>query len=183
MARPRTVDQAAVLDAAERVIGESGAGSLSIGSVAAAAGISKGGVQSAFGSKEGLIAALLSRALEQDDREFSRVLDALSKPDSAIAHLRTTRDADEAAHRRVAGLLAVLLQSPEHLGGVRKWYLKRLGTLRAAASADRTQRLALLAAEGAFYLRFLGLHPLDAAVWTDIFNDLEALLAGASEVR
>src|SRR5690606_31627342 len=53
--RPRTIDRDKVLDAAEAVVMRAGAAGLTIDAVAREAGITKGGVQYAFGSKENLI--------------------------------------------------------------------------------------------------------------------------------
>lgn len=178
MGRPKSVNRNEVLDAAERIVSEEGAGALSIGSVASAAGISKGGVQSTFGTKEGLIVAILDRWIAEDERSFQAALvQTGSPPDPARAHLHTTRAADGSSQTRIASLLAVLVQSPEHLAGVRRWYAERLGRLQADTSAEKMIRIALLAAEGAFLIRFLGLHTIDEATWDGIFQDLDDLIA------
>ena len=41
---------------------------------------------------------------------------------------------------------------------------------------DRSARLAFLATEGAFMLRFFGLLEMDDAQWRGIFEDIEGLL-------
>lgn len=176
MARPRVIDPNVVLDAAERIVAERGAGALSIGAVATAAGISKGGVQSAIGTKEGLIAALLARWMEADDRQFASVREKLGHTMNPVrAHISTTRAADESSLARAASLLAALIQPPAHLVEARAWYARRLGDLTASDERARAERLALLATEGAFFLRFLQLHSIDAATWDDIFADIERL--------
>jgi AcrR family transcriptional regulator len=67
MGRPREHDErtaAALLQAAERMVGESGPDGLSLRGVATAAGTSTRAVYSLFGSKDGLIAALGVRAFD-----------------------------------------------------------------------------------------------------------------------
>ena len=59
--RPRTIDRDKVLDAAEAVVQRTGASGLTIDAVAREAGITKGGVQYCFGSKDSLINAMLQR--------------------------------------------------------------------------------------------------------------------------
>jgi AcrR family transcriptional regulator len=62
MGRRQTIDREKVLAVAEDIVGQRGAAALTIDAVAKAAGITKGGVQSAFGTKEALIAAMLRLA-------------------------------------------------------------------------------------------------------------------------
>ncbi|HEX5656693.1 MAG TPA: TetR/AcrR family transcriptional regulator [Polyangiales bacterium] len=175
MGRKKTVDREQVLDAAERVIAERGAGALSIGAVAEAAGISKGGVQSSFGTKEELVVAMLDRWMDGEQQRFTeRAGDEPTTVGRIRAHLLVTRDDDEASQTRAATLLVALVQSPEHLAHARRWYRKRMGTLLKEQSSRA--RVAFLAAEGAFFLRYLGLVPIDAATWKGIFKDLEASL-------
>ncbi len=52
MGRKRTIDRDWVLTVAERIVGERGASALTIDAVANAAGITKGGVQSSFGTRK-----------------------------------------------------------------------------------------------------------------------------------
>ncbi|UDL93398.1 TetR/AcrR family transcriptional regulator [Lichenihabitans sp. PAMC28606] len=59
-----------ILEAAEAVIGRSGAQRLTMDAVAAEAGISKGGVLHHFRTKEGLIAALVRARLERYVAEY-----------------------------------------------------------------------------------------------------------------
>ena len=73
MGRRRTIDRDHVLAVAEGIVAQRGAAALTIDAVAKAAGISKGGVQSSFGTKEGLIAAMLQYWL-QDYAQRARAL-------------------------------------------------------------------------------------------------------------
>ncbi|GGE21377.1 TetR family transcriptional regulator [Aureimonas endophytica] len=177
MGRRRSIDRDRVLDIAEGIVAEHGAGALTIGAVAEAAGITKGGVQSCFGTKEMLIAAMLERWMAEDDSRFA----ALAGPDPSPrrrlrAHVETTEHYDRLAQTRVASLLATLLQTPEQVAGMRTWYAARLAGLDPDTEEGRRARLAFLAGEGAFHLRFLGLLPIDSREWREIFADIRALL-------
>ena len=52
--RPRTIDRDKVLDAAEDIVMAQGASGLTFDALAKAAGITKGGLQYCFGTKENL---------------------------------------------------------------------------------------------------------------------------------
>ncbi|CAI1250325.1 transcriptional repressor BetI [Serratia liquefaciens] len=58
MGRQRSIDRDKVLDVAEEIVATQGAAGLTIDSVARAMGISKGGVQYCFGSKDAMIDAM-----------------------------------------------------------------------------------------------------------------------------
>ena len=71
MGRTRRIDRDKVLDAAERIVAEEGPSSLTIDAVAKAMGITKGGVQYCFGSKDALVSALLTRWSAEYDAEVA----------------------------------------------------------------------------------------------------------------
>lgn len=176
MGRRNTIDREHVLKAAEALVSEQGSGALTIAAVAEAAGITKGGVQSCFGSKEALIAAMLQRWLTEYELQFAQSLadrtDAISR---VAAHVAVTRDDDAGSQARAAGLLAMLIQHPEHLRDSRDWYTRRIADLDLAKPAERRAMAAFLAAEGAFFLRFLGLLPMDDQLWRSMFEEIAAL--------
>lgn len=179
MGRRKTIDRDHVLDIAEEIVASRGAGALSIGAVAETAGISKGGVQSCFGTKEAMIAAMLDRWMVEDERRFRQIAGPNPSPLERIkAHVEATRSYDEFAQTRVASLLATLLQQPEHVAATSRWYEGRLEGLERDSDEARRAKLAFLANEGAFYLRFLGLLPIDSDEWQAMFADIQDLLAG-----
>ena len=61
MSRPPSIDRGQVLDAAEAIVVQRGAAELTLDAVAQAVGVSKGGIQSCYGTKDKLIAALVQR--------------------------------------------------------------------------------------------------------------------------
>jgi len=175
MGRHKTIDRDEVLNLAERIITERGAGALTIASVAKAAGITKGGVQSCFGTKEALIRALLERWAADEHRSFERELEGKdSVADRVAAHAKVTKSSN-AANERAAGLMIALLQSPQYLDSVRSWYIARMAGLDGRDPDSRRGQLAFLAAEGAFFLRYFGLCEMSESRWNGIFKDIEDL--------
>ncbi|MGP7795552.1 TetR/AcrR family transcriptional regulator [Sphingomonas sp. CLY1604] len=177
MARPRTLDRDQILALAEGLVATEGASALTIGGVAKAAGISKGGIQSLFGDKEGLISAMLRRWMEQDAHIHAKELGSASTfVEKMRAHVASSQAQDDASQTRAAGLLAGLMQSPDRLDGIREWFIQRADGLPGDTLDDRKARLAFFAVEGAFFLRFLGLLPVDDRTWSNIQSDIANLL-------
>lgn len=175
MVRPRTINREHLLDAAEELAAASGAASLTFGGIAAAAGLSKATVQSAFGTREALIEAMLERWLQQEQQRFSRVAGPNPSPETRIrAHIRTAGMESEVAMRRAASILVALAGSEVQSGTAARWYETRIGTLEADTDGARRLRMAFLAAEGAFFLRYLAGLPISDERWRDIFQDLES---------
>src|SRR5215218_1083658 len=148
MARPSRRRE--LLDAAIAVIRRDGAQALTLDAVAAAAGVSKGGVLYHFGTKRALIDGLLDSWL--DDREAQ-----LEGPDFAAAYVRACdmQSAGPEVTTSEFGLLAALIEDPEVLEVARVrlaadglWYSDLLG-IAAPQGEDRRlliERLLALAA-------------------------------------
>lgn len=85
MSRAKTIDENTILDAAEAVIREDGAAGLTIEAVARKAGVSVGGLQYSFRSKDALIAGMFERW----GREYEADLTSLyPKPVNALDEAR-----------------------------------------------------------------------------------------------
>ncbi|MGQ3214184.1 TetR family transcriptional regulator [Shinella sp.] len=174
--RPRSIDRDKVLDAAESIVVESGAAGLSFEAVARAAGITKGGVQYCFGTKENLIRAMIERWGNGFEAEVTAHAGSDRSPRAIIrGHLAASRDSDEAEHSRSAAMMTALLQSPDQVASTRIWYTQRLAELDMENEADRKAVLAFLAGEGAFLLKAFGLIDLTQAQWAALFSDMLAL--------
>ena len=176
--RPRTIDRDKVLDAAEALVIAEGASALSFEAVAKAAGVTKGGVQYAFGTRDNLIGSMITRWENAFDAEVAR----RTGPDPSAramvrAHLATMREAEEADHSRAAVAVTALLQHPDRLSQVRSWYAARLAGLDLAKADERRLATNFLAAEGAFLLKAFGLLPLSETQWKVLFDDMLAATA------
>lgn len=177
MGRPRTIDRGRVLDVAEQIVSRDGATALTFDAVAKASGITKGGLQYCFGTKDDLIAALVDRWLASFDAEVARSTpsDADNVAQARGYVLASTR-IDEATQTKMVGMLVTLLQSPGYLHRARAWYAEWINRFDPGSASERRARTAFLAAEGAFYLRSLGLVEMDQAGWDDVFDDILKLV-------
>lgn len=178
MGRRQTIDREAVLDAAESVVSEHGAVGLTIDAVAKAAGITKGGVQSCFGNKESLIEAMLVRWGVRYDHQVALLKgDSESPVDALKAHLETTHSDTGNSTSRSAVLLSALLQSPDYLGWIKDWYAQRHEEFMSGSEApDQARRVAFLATEGLFFLRYFRLMELSPEEWERNVAAIERLL-------
>lgn len=178
MGRKRTIDRGKVLDAAEAVVSKVGAAALTIDAVAKAAGITKGGVQYCFGTKGALIDAMLERWGEAYDAEVVQLTQGT--PVSPIrAHLEATRKGDESSNAKAASLMSSLIQTPEHLASTRAWYKTRMADFDLSTEAGRRARIAFIATEGIFMLRFFGFMEIGDRDWNAVFDDIQSfVLAG-----
>jgi AcrR family transcriptional regulator len=181
MTRPRTIDRENLLDVAESVLTEHGAIGLSFGAIAAAAGLSKASVQSALGTRESLIEAMLDRWMAQEQLRFNKAAGLIpSAHDLIRAHIQTTAEESDVAMRRMATLLAAMVGSTDQMSRLIEWYASRVGNLNATNEEERRLRTAFLAAEGAFFMRYLIGHAMSDDVWHQIFQDLKQMLHGRS---
>lgn len=178
MGRKPTIDRDQVLALAETIVSEQGAAALTIDAVAKAAGISKGGVQSCFGTKEAMIRAMLDRWLQDYAAKFDQLLkDRLDDlPARVNAHVTLSLGGDPDGTERAAALVAALVQNPEQLEAIRAWYAERFSGLFEAEGWGRPLRVALLATEGAVLLRHFGLATLSDDQWTTLHDDVASLI-------
>lgn len=177
MGRRRTIEPDQVLDAAEKIVRGTGVAGLTIDAVAKAVGITKGGVQSCFGTKDALIDAMLTRWANEFETDIGKLAGPQPTPQAVIrAHIAVTERTDEAESDRAAGLMAALLDTKEHLQRTQEWYGSRLQGLDFSSEEARRLRLAFLANEGAFLLRCFGFLKMSEQEWSDAFVDIKALM-------
>lgn len=175
MARGSKISREDLLAAAERLVQTKGAAALTIGALAVEAGVSKGGVQTMFGTKEALILDLVRHWLDREQVEFRMTLEAQTNADPTMVHIDQTQRLDGASHAKIAALLALASHSPQHAGMAQAWYAERTNGFRADTEAGRQKRLAFLATEGAYFLRFLVGIEFDEATWDEVFRDIRSL--------
>jgi AcrR family transcriptional regulator len=179
MARPRKIDRDVVLDAAEVVVQQVGPTGFSLDAVAKEAGISKGGIQSSFGTKDGLLDAMLERWEQSHEKAIHAHTNAEDRSGARVrAHIRATVNTLEAEKARTAALLSALVQSKGQHAEARKWYASVIGNGKLDANLDRSVRLAFIAAEGLFFLKHFDLVDLPDEIWDEVGQDVLALLAG-----
>ncbi|WP_423357156.1 TetR/AcrR family transcriptional regulator [Pseudomonas citronellolis] len=176
MSKRPVIDRGKVLDAAEGLVMREGVAALSIGEVAKAAGISKGGVQSCFGTKDGLIEAMFNRwKAEFEVAVRDNAPDEAEPLDNLRAHVQLLAASDEALGKRAAAVLAAMLSREELRQRSSDWY-RPLLIQDGDDERSRNARLAFLAAKGAFLLRSFGLMEMSEAEWQAIFREIDTLL-------
>ncbi|WNG41432.1 TetR/AcrR family transcriptional regulator [Archangium minus] len=180
MGRYQAVDRDSVLDAAELIVRTRGIAALTIDAVAKAAGISKGGVQSSFGTKDQLIAAMYARWGTEFEAAIARQAGEEPSPMARLrAYIEVTYRTDKAEGDRAAGMMAALLNAPEHLRQFQQWYASQLDGIDMSTPEGRRARLAFLANEGLFMLRSFGFMKMSEREWREIYADIRGLLDDA----
>jgi len=158
LTRKKEIDRDRVLDAAERVILDSGGRTFTLDAVAERAGISKGGLVYSFATKDGLVRAALEREVSRfQDAVRQRFGDRPVDPfEMVLAHIEEALDEDDAATRKAAFLVTALVHAPDMMEPARRYYRALLDPLLAESGQAHEIRNALLAVEGIFLLRGLG---------------------------
>ena len=179
MGRNPTIDRDRGLDLAEAILLRSGTGALTIEALAKAAGVSKGGIQSRFGTKNALISALMTRWVAEYETEAEALTGEHPTAVEAVhGHVIITQKIDGGSTARAAGMMATLIEEREHLVAANRWYQARFGGLDTDTNEGRRARLALYAIEGAFILRSFGFVRRDEKDWHTTMGDIRALLDG-----
>lgn len=177
MGRQRTIDRDKLLDTIFEIVMEQGAAALTIDSVAKKMGISKGGVQYCFSSKEAMIDAMFEHWEGHYETRFNEVIKNDNLPVTRVkAHIHATHNHDKVSFAKGASLMAALLQTPEYLKSTKEWYHERLEGLDTSTEDGKRARLAFLATEGSFLLRYFGLMDIDDNEWQSIFEDIDSML-------
>lgn len=181
MARPRKIDRDAVLDAAEVVVQRLGPIGFSLDAVANEAGISKGGIQSTFGTKEGLLDAMLERWEQSHENAINAHTDSEDRHGARVrAHIRATVKTPDAEKARNAALLSALVQSKDQHAEARRWYASVIGDGRLDATLEPNVRLAFVAAEGLYLLKHFDIIDLPDEIWDEIGRDILSHLNATS---
>jgi AcrR family transcriptional regulator len=180
MARTRNIDPDRILDAAGAVVMKHGAQALTLDMVAAAAGISKGGLTYTFPSKEALLSALLDRDVER----FRARLEALpeERPVRPYPELRIMLEvfrtkASSAAKRKVGPILAASMHAPGSLKSTRSYLKWMLQKFSPETESGRRARLVFFAAQGLFLLQGFKLLPFTETIRRSVVADFERFLA------
>ncbi|OOG56382.1 TetR/AcrR family transcriptional regulator [Rhodanobacter sp. C03] len=182
MTRKKEIDPDRILDAAEAVILESGGRSFTLDAVAHRAGISKGGLVYTFATKDDLVCAALTRETARFLAAVERRLpSAVVGPfDMVLAHIEAALDNDDASTRTAAFLTTALVHAPEMMEPARAYYRTLLKPLLSKPSESQGVLGALLAVEGVFLLRGLGLAEVSAKEFRSVLlhaRDTVAALA------
>lgn len=173
MGRTPTISRDRLLDLAEEIVRTGGGAALTIGALAQVAGISKGGVQYAFATKDALVRALIDRWTSQFEAMLGDQGDA-DPVDYVLRYITATRLSQQAMNAKMAALLVSYLEDPANLQETRDWYHAIFDRLAGDAPATQAARVAFLAVEGLFLMRINGID--QDGSWTGLLDDVESVL-------
>jgi AcrR family transcriptional regulator len=174
MGRRASIDRDGLLNAAEALVAEQGAGKLTLDAVAERANVSKGGLQYSFPSKDVLIRAMLERMLKELDQSFDQALAAEKNGPSrrARAYVRgSVGDATRPTPLRTA-LLAAVATDPDLLAPQRQAYRDHIDQMVAEGLSIEQAATIVLATDGMWLLGLLGITPFDADEQAKIIDHL-----------
>ncbi|MET3792050.1 TetR/AcrR family transcriptional regulator [Aquamicrobium terrae] len=179
MSRRKKIDRDRLLDLAESIVRERGAAALTVAALARAAGITNGGVQYSFATKEHLLTAMYDRWAEEYDTKVAALAgDDADRRAILRAQIIVAREEeyDPVTRDRTAVMMAVLMQSPEQLERYRKDCTERLDGLDFTREEDRRLLLALMAMEGAFIMRGFGFMTFRDDAWDALGEEIDKIL-------
>jgi len=161
MGRKRVIDQQAVLDAAERVVGRDGAANLTIDAVAREAGVNKASVLYDHKSKQALIEAIVDRAFERDNAHHAGIERQIDAPeDRAIKGriLAASEPPPEEFKAVALNLSAALALDAGLRGKMQQSQAQTIARIEETSPSPRGALLAYLALEGLKFLEHLDFH-------------------------
>lgn len=174
MGRKASISAAKILDTAEDIIIDKGAARLTFENIAHALGITKGGVQYSFASKDAIIEQLINRWINLFDIEMAEHMPENPTPSEYIrAHIKATH-ATVKTSSKGASLMVALLDNSKFKEIARDWYQKRLKALAELSGSEQKRlQVAFWACEGVFLLSSFGLVVDSANDWNDIFTNID----------
>jgi AcrR family transcriptional regulator len=172
-----------LLDAAERVVVESGATHLTLDAVAKSAGVSKGGLLYHFPSKEALLDGMLQRHFHDVDSEVAKRLanraGKTSRADLLRERVRVLLEQHPERPAVGAAMLAASADNPGHMAVCRAQYRKLLDEFAKLPGGFERTALVLLAVQGLMLAELLHLSPYTPQERSRL---VKALLRAADQV-
>ena len=159
---PRASSRESIIDAAEKVVAEAGAGHLTLDAVAAKAKVSKGGLMYHFPSKDALLRAMVARMVERFDTMAADELNMLGMQKGAILKAHTLTGIGHPELNRIsAALLAASANEPKLLTPVRDYYIKLFSKFKSAGLPFEEAAIVVLATSGLWLFELLQISPFD----------------------
>jgi AcrR family transcriptional regulator len=175
MGRKRVIDQEAILDAAERVVGRDGSVNLTLEAVAKEAGISKASVLYDYRSKQALIEKIVERAFKRDNEHHAAVESHLNGGASCaiLGRIAAAALPPPEAFRAVALNLSAALTLDDQLRQkMRVNQAAIIDRVLDTAASPRGALLAYLALEGVKLLEHLDFHQFAPAERARIISEI-----------
>lgn len=157
---PRGSSREKLLEAAGDLISLKGVHDLTLDAVAAAAGVTKGGLIYHFKTKDDLLSALVERMIEHLDQR-SRAKAAKSgatKSALLLAFIDDTFDMSPSEKQLLTNLLSAASSYPHLLGPVRAAFMRTYGELSDTGKDAGLALVLAVAMDGISLIELLGLH-------------------------
>lgn len=151
-----------ILDAAARLVAQTGASHLTLDAVAQAAGVSKGGLLYHFPTKEALLEGMVERHMAAIDRRVQELqsADGAAASNRLLALLTALFESVGPEKRAVgAALLAASASNPALMSPCRAHYAALLAQLESLPCGFEEAALVLLAADGLVLGELIQLSP------------------------
>lgn len=179
MARTRTIDQNAILDAVDAVVQRQGVTELTIDAVAKEAGISKASVIYDYKSKDGLISAFVKRQIDREREKVARrVAEGGEETNAFILSLLALDDSKPAGPNggTVRCFVAAMKSGTEMHDMLRQAVSEDIDTIRETSTRPASAIIAYLAWHGLKSLDYLNLYEFDATERARILRQLATFL-------
>lgn len=149
-----------LVQAASDLVARDGVYALTLEAVAAAAGVTKGGLIYHFKTKDDLLTALIAQTIELLDQRHRAKSAARGGTQSAImlAHMDEALNAPKNERLLMANMLAAASAFPHLLGPVREAFIRLYGELSELGPNAGTALVILAALDGLSLLELLDLH-------------------------
>ena len=183
MERTKTLLRATLLDAAEAVVARQGIANLTLESVAAEAGISKGGLLHHFRTKDRLIEALVRRAAENWRAcwlaSYDKAPEGPGRMTKALLKgcLADAKSWTEQLRRSSSAVFAALAQDPSLIEPMRAAYSDLHRRVAEDGLPPGVGETVVTAIDGLWLYWVLGLVPVDQQFMNRLRTALEELLA------
>ena len=177
-----------MLDAAEAVVVRQGIANLTLEAVAAEAKMSKGGLLHHFPTKDRLVEGLVTRCAEQWRAGTLETYDRTAEGPGRMArallsHLRDAPAWTEQCQQSSTAAFAALAQNPRLIEPMRAVYSELRKRLSDDGLPPGVGETVLVAMDGLWLNRVLGLAPVDAQRLDRIRRTLETLVTPAVRPR
>ncbi len=175
MARNKKIDDDDILDAAERVVVKGGAAGLSIDAVAREAGISKSRVVYNYGSKSGLLEALIQRRVTSEQRKIEEAVASCKDTPHPALFGRVAAAAAVPDHTERAVMLAIsaaMSNEEKFQKQLRDWISEELVAIEQGTDRPRAALMTYLAMLGFCHLDYSESHSWDAGERRRALDDI-----------
>ncbi len=175
---PPASSRETILDAAEAVVIESGAGHMTLDAVAARAGVSKGGLLYHFATKEDLLRAMLERFSKHIDEAQKKKGQRLKEgPGREIkAFILSNADRDPQKDQIGAALLAAVAYDPKLLQPARDDFRRHLDEVMQSGLKFRRAGVIFFAVLGLVFSELLSLSTLSIKERNELVEEILRLV-------